>query len=59
MALQNQYRENFNFTFERLSAAINTIRGLDEMMKRLGRYRDLLLRDKVELSDEDRELTAK
>lgn len=40
MALQNQYRENFNFTFERLSAAINTINGLDEMMKRLGRYRN-------------------
>jgi cysteinyl-tRNA synthetase len=59
MALQNQYRENFNFTFERLGAAINTIKWLDEMMKRLGRYRDLLLRDKVELSDEDRELTAK
>jgi cysteinyl-tRNA synthetase len=38
MALQNQYRENFNFTFERLSAAINTIQGLDEMMKRLWRY---------------------
>ncbi len=38
MALQNQYRENFNFTFERLGAAVNTIRGLDEMMKRLGRY---------------------
>lgn len=38
MALQNQYRENFNFTFERLSAAINTIKGLDEMVKRLGRY---------------------
>lgn len=37
MALQNQYRENFNFTFDRLGAAINTIRGLDEMMKRLGR----------------------
>ena len=40
MALQNQYRENFNFTFDRLGAAINTIKGLDEMMKRLGRYRD-------------------
>ncbi len=26
MALQNQYRENFNFTFERLTAAINTIK---------------------------------
>ncbi len=59
MALQNQYRDNFNFTFERLTAAINTIKWLDEMMKRLGRYRDLLLRDVVELSDEDRELTAK
>ena len=25
MGLQNQYRENFNFTFERLGAAVNTI----------------------------------
>lgn len=40
MALQNQYRENFNFTLERLGAAINTIKGLDEMLKRLGRYRE-------------------
>jgi cysteinyl-tRNA synthetase len=38
MWLQNQYRENFNFTFDRLNAAINTIKWLDEMMKRLGRY---------------------
>lgn len=38
MALQNQYRENFNFTFERLQAAINTISGFDEMLKRLWRY---------------------
>ncbi len=38
MALQNQYRENFNFTFERLTAAINTIKWLDEMTKRLARY---------------------
>lgn len=42
MALQNQYRENFNFTFERLGAAVNTIKGIDEMTKRLGRYRDNL-----------------
>ncbi len=40
MALQNQYRENFNFTFERLTAAINTIKWLDEMLKRLARYID-------------------
>lgn len=39
MALQNQYRENFNFTFDRLFAAMNSIKGLDEMIKRLGRYR--------------------
>ncbi len=26
MALQNQYRENFNFTWERLQASINTIK---------------------------------
>lgn len=38
MALQNKYRENFNFTDDRLDASINTIRGIDEMMKRLGRY---------------------
>jgi cysteinyl-tRNA synthetase len=38
MWLQNSYRENFNFTYERLTGAINTITGLDEMMKRLGRY---------------------
>lgn len=38
MALQNRYAENFNFTYDRLTAAINTITGLDEMMKRLGRY---------------------
>lgn len=49
MALQNQYRENFNFTFERLGAAINTIRGLDEMIKRLGRYRAGLIGDVVDV----------
>lgn len=38
MSLQNKYRENFNFTDERFEAGINTIRGIDEMMKRLGRY---------------------
>ena len=42
MALKNQYRENFNFTFERLGAAINTIKWLDEMIKRLGRYGEKL-----------------
>ncbi|MGP1582607.1 MAG: cysteine--tRNA ligase [Candidatus Altimarinota bacterium] len=36
MNLQNRYRENFNFTNDRLESAINTIKGMDEMMKRLG-----------------------
>lgn len=38
MALHNKYRENFNFTDERFLSSINTIKGIDEMMKRLGRY---------------------
>lgn len=38
MNLQNRYRENFNFTDDRFKAAINTIHGIDEMMKRLGFY---------------------
>lgn len=38
MALHNKYRENFNFTDERFEASVKTIRGIDEMMKRLGRY---------------------
>ncbi len=63
MGLQNQYRENFNFTFERLTAAINTIKGIDEMMKRLGRYISVLQTQKNETHPEDenetRELTKK
>lgn len=38
MNLHNKYRENFNFTNERFESAVSTIRGIDEMMKRLGRY---------------------
>lgn len=38
MALQTQYRENFNFTFDRLDSAIRTIFGFDETFKRLFRY---------------------
>lgn len=38
MNLQNKYRDNFNFTDDRLVSAINTLRGIDEMTKRLGRY---------------------
>jgi cysteinyl-tRNA synthetase len=62
MALQNQYRENFNFTFERLTAWMNTIKGLDEMMKRLGRYINILQSKKDEAGEvesETRELTKK
>ncbi len=61
MWLQNQYRENFNFTFDRLHAAINTIKWLDEMMKRLGRYMDGLTGDdpETEWLEDVRERTAK
>jgi cysteinyl-tRNA synthetase len=38
MALQNKYRDGFNFTFDRLQAAINTLKSLDEFLKRLKRY---------------------
>lgn len=38
MCLQNRYRENFNFTFERLESAMNTIRWLDNFIKRLKWY---------------------
>ena len=37
MALQNRYREQLNFTFDRLQAAINTLKSLDEFLKRLMR----------------------
>lgn len=38
MTLQTQYRENFNFTFDRLSAAIQTIKSFDEVLRRLKHY---------------------
>jgi cysteinyl-tRNA synthetase len=39
MALQTQYRESFNFTFDRLESAIRTVAGFDETLRRLARYR--------------------
>lgn len=61
MALQNQYRENFNFTWDRLQASMNTIQGLDEMMKRLGRYQTSLKWDTTDTEwlEDLRERTAK
>lgn len=38
MGLQTQYRENFNFTFDRLEAAMRTVEGFDETFRRLSRY---------------------
>lgn len=38
MCLQNRYRENFNFTFERLEGAMSTIQSLDNTLKRLKSY---------------------
>lgn len=38
MNLQTRYRENFNFTFDRLRAAIQTVKSFDEVLKRLKHY---------------------
>lgn len=38
MCVQNRYRENFNFTFERLESAIVTIGNIDNFIKRLKAY---------------------
>lgn len=38
MNLQNHYRESFNFTFDRLQAAQNTIGTLDDFFRRLKNY---------------------
>ncbi len=38
MCLQNRYRENFNFTFERLESAIATIMNIDNTLKRIKNY---------------------
>jgi cysteinyl-tRNA synthetase len=38
MALQTQYRENFNFTFDRLDASMRAVSGFDETFRRLSRY---------------------
>ena len=38
MCLQNRYRENFNFTFERLESAVATITSLDNVLKRIKSY---------------------
>lgn len=38
MCLQNRYRENFNFTFERLESAMATVTNLDNILKRLKSY---------------------
>lgn len=38
MCLQNRYRENFNFTFERLESAVSTITSMDNLLKRIKSY---------------------
>lgn len=38
MCLQNRYRENFNFTFDRLESAMSTVSSLDNTLKRIKSY---------------------
>lgn len=35
MSLQTQYRENFNFTFDRLETSIETLKTFDEAIKKI------------------------
>ncbi len=39
LTLQNKYRDNFNFTQNRLEAGIKTIQGFDETFKKITRYK--------------------
>lgn len=38
MCLQNRYRENFNFTFDRVESALATVTSFDNTLKRLKSY---------------------
>lgn len=38
MNLQTRYRENFNFTFDRLTSAVATVKSFDEVLRRLKHY---------------------
>jgi cysteinyl-tRNA synthetase len=38
MSFQSRYREQLNFTFDKLQAAVNTLKSLDEFLKRIKRY---------------------
>jgi len=38
MCLQDRYRENFNFTYERLESAMVTVSNIDNFLKRLKSY---------------------
>lgn len=38
MVLETRYRENFNFTFERMEKTMETVRGLDALLRRMARY---------------------
>lgn len=39
MCLQNRYRENFNFTFDRVESAISTVATFDNMLRRIKSYK--------------------
>jgi len=51
MGLQNKYRDGFNFTFDRLQAAINALKSLDEFLKRLKRAAPVEGKLRVEFRD--------
>jgi cysteinyl-tRNA synthetase len=52
MCLQNRYRENFNFTFDRLESAMATVTSLDNILKRLKSYTPKNTKVRREFRDE-------
>ncbi len=59
MCLQNRYRENFNFTFDRLESAMATVTSLDNTLKRLKSYAPRNTKVRREFRDELQESMQK
>lgn len=51
MCLQNRYRENFNFTLDRLEGAMSTVSSLDNTLKRIKSYTPINTKVRREFRD--------
>ena len=59
MCLQNRYRENFNFTFDRLESAMATVINMDNFLKRLKNYAPRNTKIRREFRDTLQDYTAR